>query len=78
LPSDQLAALEDVIDDSDVAVPQADVDQLAVFRGQLEKLEADWQAVTKKDLADLNELMRKNHVAAVGISAPIASDDSGN
>jgi photosystem II stability/assembly factor-like uncharacterized protein len=77
LLSDQLAALEDVIDDSDVAVPQADVDQLAVFRGQMDKLEADWQTVTKKDLADLNELMRKNHVTAVGISAPIASDDSG-
>jgi photosystem II stability/assembly factor-like uncharacterized protein len=77
LLSSQLTALEDVIDDSDVAVPQAEVDQLTVFRGQMEKLEADWQAVTKKDLADLNELMRKNHVAAVGISAPIASDDSG-
>jgi photosystem II stability/assembly factor-like uncharacterized protein len=76
--SSQLAALEDVIDDSDVAVPQTEIDQLAVFRGQLEKLEADWQAITKKDLADLNELMRKNHVAAVSISAPIASEDSGN
>ncbi len=78
LLSDQLAQLEDVIDDSDVAVPQADVDQLAIFRGQMEKLEADWQNVTKTDLANLNELMRKNHVAAVGISAPIASDDSEN
>jgi photosystem II stability/assembly factor-like uncharacterized protein len=74
--SSQLAALEDVIDDSDIAVPQAEVDQLAIFRGQMETLEADWQTITKKDLADLNELMRKNHVAAVGISAPIESDDS--
>jgi photosystem II stability/assembly factor-like uncharacterized protein len=76
--SDQLAQLEDVIDDSDVAVPQADVDQLAIFRGQLEKLQADWQVLTKTDLPNLNELMRKNHVAAVGISAPIASDSSDN
>jgi photosystem II stability/assembly factor-like uncharacterized protein len=71
--SSQLAALEDVIDDSDVAVPQADVDQLAVFRGQLEKLQTDWQVLTKKDVADLNDLMRKNHVAAVGIAAPAQS-----
>lgn len=40
------------------------------------ELEADWQAITKAQLADLNEPMRKNHVAAVGNSAPIASDDS--
>ncbi|HEX5422317.1 MAG TPA: hypothetical protein VFW94_02120, partial [Candidatus Acidoferrales bacterium] len=81
LLSSQLAALEDVIDDADVAVPQADIDQLAVFRGQLEKLQAGWQAVTKKDLAELNDLMRKNHVAAVGISASIpneAEDESGD
>ena len=81
LLSSQLAALEDVIDDADVAVPQADIDQLAVFRAQLEKLQADWQNVTKKDLVDLNDLMRKNHVAAVGISASIpneAEDESGD
>lgn len=74
LLSSQLAALEDVIDDSDVAVPQADVDQLAVFRGQIEKLQSDWQDVVKKDLADLNGLMRKNRIEAVGVSAPPESE----
>ena len=70
LLSSQLAALEDVIGDSDAAVPQADIDQLAVFRGQLEKIESDWQNVVKTDLADLNGLMRKNHIEAIGVSAP--------
>ena len=75
--SSQLATMEDYIDDSDVAVPQADIDQLAVYRGQLEKLQADWQGITKKDLADLNELMRKNHVAAVAVSASIPNEPQG-
>ena len=74
--SSQLAALEGSIDDSDRPVPQADIDQLGVFRGQLDKLEADWQEIVKKDLADLNDLMRKNHIAAIGISAAAEQDNS--
>ena len=78
LLSSQLAYLENSLDDSDVAVPQAEYDQAQVFRGQLEKIEADWQTIVKKDLADLNELMRKNHIAAIGVSAPADKKDSEN
>jgi photosystem II stability/assembly factor-like uncharacterized protein len=74
--SSQLAYLGNSVDDSDVAVPQAEYDQYNVFRGQMEKIEADWQTVTKKDLASLNDLMRKNRVMAVGISAPAAKENS--
>jgi photosystem II stability/assembly factor-like uncharacterized protein len=74
--SSQLAYLENSVDDSDVAVPQAEVEQIGIFRGQLKKIEADWQAVAKKDLADLNDLMRKNHIDAIGISAPAEQQDS--
>ena len=73
--SSQLAYLENSVDDSDIAVPQAEYDQYNVFRRQMEKIEADWQSVTKKDLVDLNDLMRKNHIMAVGISAPAAKED---
>jgi photosystem II stability/assembly factor-like uncharacterized protein len=76
--SSQLAYLENSIDDSEVAVPQAEVEQISVFKGQMEKLEGDWQTVLTKNVADLNELMRKNHIAAIGISAPADKDDSDN
>jgi photosystem II stability/assembly factor-like uncharacterized protein len=74
--SSQLAYLEDSIDDSDVAVPQEEIDQAEVFGGQMEKIEADWQTVTKKDLASLNDLMRKDHIAAIGISAAAEKEGS--
>jgi hypothetical protein len=74
--SSQLAYLENSVDDSDVAVSQAEYDQYNVFRSQMEKIEAGWQIVAKKDLADLNDLMRKNHIMAVGISSPAAKEDS--
>jgi photosystem II stability/assembly factor-like uncharacterized protein len=76
--SSQLAYLENSVDDSDVAVPQAEIEQIGVFRGEMEKLETDWQTVVKKDVADLNELMRKNHIAAIGVSAPADKEDSEN
>ncbi len=76
--SSQLAYLENSLDDSDVAVPQAEIAQVGVFRGQMEKLETDWRTVVKKDIADLNELMRKNHIAAIGVSAPADKEDSEN
>lgn len=76
LLSSQLSYLEDSIDDSDVAVPQAEVNQIAVFKRQMDKIEGDWQTIQNRDIADLNELMRKNHIEAIGVSAPTEKQDS--
>ncbi len=66
--SSQLAYLGNSVDDADIAPTQAEYDQFATYRAQAEKLDAEWKEVVNKDVADLNALMRKNNILAVGIS----------
>jgi hypothetical protein len=63
----QLSYLVNSVDDADIAPPQAEVEQSEVFRAQMEKIEADWKAVLNQDVAQLNDVMRKNNILAVGI-----------
>jgi hypothetical protein len=68
--SSQLAYLGNSVDDADVAPTQAEVEQSEVFRAQMEKLDSQWKEVIDQDLAQLNDLMRKSNILAVGISKP--------
>ncbi len=68
--SSQLAYLGNSVDDADVAPTQAEVEQAEVFRAQMEKLDSQWKEVIGQDLAQLNDLMRKSNILAVGISKP--------
>jgi photosystem II stability/assembly factor-like uncharacterized protein len=68
--SSQLAYLGNSVDDADVAPPQAEIEQYEVFRAQMEKLDSQWKEVIGQDLAQLNDLMRKSNILAVGISKP--------
>ena len=68
--SSQLAYLGNSVDDADVAPTQSEFDQYEVFRAQVEKLDSQWKEVIGQDLAQLNDLMRKSNILAVGISKP--------
>ncbi|HUJ32991.1 MAG TPA: hypothetical protein VLY23_17045 [Candidatus Acidoferrum sp.] len=68
--SSQLAYLGNSVDDSDVAPTQAEAEQYEVFRGQMETIDAEWKAVLSQDVGQLNELMRKNGILAVGVTEP--------
>jgi photosystem II stability/assembly factor-like uncharacterized protein len=68
--SSQLAYLGNSVDDADIAPTQAEYEQFEVYRKQMDQIDADWAAVVNKDLVALNDLMRKNNVLAIGISAP--------
>jgi hypothetical protein len=74
--SSQLAYLGNSVDDADIAPTQAEYEQFEAYRGQFEKLDADWKAVLSKDVAELNDLMRKNNVLAVGIMPPAQEESS--
>jgi len=64
----QLAYLGNSVDDADIGPTQAEYDQFNAYRAQMEKLDAEWKTVVNKDVAELNDLMRKNNIPAVGIS----------
>jgi photosystem II stability/assembly factor-like uncharacterized protein len=66
--SSQLAYLGNSVDDADVAPTQAEYDQVEAYRSQIEKLDAEWKTLVSTDLAQLNDLMRKNNILAVGVS----------
>jgi photosystem II stability/assembly factor-like uncharacterized protein len=73
--SSQLAYLGNSVDDADVAPTQAEYDQFEAYHSQMEKLDADWDAVLNKDLVQLNDLMRKNNILVIGI-APSAEQEA--
>jgi photosystem II stability/assembly factor-like uncharacterized protein len=73
--SSQLAYLGNSVDDADVPATQAEYDQFEADRKQVEKLRAEWAGVVNKDLVALNDLMRKNNVLAIGISAPVEQEN---
>ncbi|HTS11330.1 MAG TPA: hypothetical protein VMH00_04370 [Candidatus Limnocylindrales bacterium] len=64
----QLSYLLNSVDDADVAPTQAEEEQYEAFRGQMEKIDADWKGAVTQELAQLNELMRKNNILAVGVT----------
>ena len=64
----QLSYLVNSVDDADVAPTQAEVEQAEVFRSQMEKIDSGWKAVLNQDVAQLNDLMRKNNILAIGIT----------
>src|SRR5580658_103260 len=68
--SSQLAYLGNSVGDADVAPTQAEFEQYELFRAQMEKLDSQWKEVIGQDLAQLNDLMRKSNILAVGISKP--------
>jgi photosystem II stability/assembly factor-like uncharacterized protein len=74
--SSQLAYLGNSVDDADVAPTQAEYEQFEAYRHQFEKLDAEWKEVVSKDVAELNDLMRKNNVLAVGVMAPASEESS--
>jgi hypothetical protein len=43
---------------------------------QMQKVESDWQAVLNQDVAQLNDLMRKNNILAVGVTERPADEST--
>ena len=66
--SSQLAYLQNSVDESDLPPTQADYDQYETDRKEMEQIDGEWKAILSKDVAALNELMRKNNVPSVGIA----------
>jgi photosystem II stability/assembly factor-like uncharacterized protein len=73
--SSQLAYLGNSVDDADVAPTQAEYAQFEVYHKQMDQIDVNWAAVVNKDLVALNDLMRKNNVLAIGISAPVEEEN---
>jgi len=72
----QLAYLVNSVDDSDVAPPQAEVDQCELLRIQMQKVDSDWEAIVNQDVAQLNDLMRKNNILPVGVTERPADESA--
>jgi hypothetical protein len=73
----QLAYLENSVDDADDVPPQQDYDQYEIYRKQMAQISSDWKAILAKDVSDLNELMRKQNVPAIGIAKMPAEGQGG-
>jgi photosystem II stability/assembly factor-like uncharacterized protein len=64
----QMSYLQNSIDEADDVPPQQDYEQYEVYRKQMAQLSADWKAIQSKDVAELNDLMRKQGVPAIGVA----------
>jgi hypothetical protein len=73
--SSQLAYLGNSVDDADISPTQAEYNQFETYRKQMEQIDSKWAAVVNKDLVALNDLMRKNNVLAIGVSAPVEEEN---
>ncbi len=73
----QLAYLQNSVDDADDVPPQQDYDQYEIYRKRMDRISSDWKAILAKDVSDLNELMRKQNVPAIGIAKMPADGQGG-
>jgi hypothetical protein len=68
--NDKLMALAGVVESADAAPTQQSYDVYAYLKGKLDPLVARWKEAQAKDLAALNELIRRENVPLLGVMAP--------
>jgi len=65
----KLGYLQNAVDSADAAPTAQEYALAAEYERRLNEQTAKWKEIKDKDLAALNDLMRKNNITAVGVSA---------
>jgi len=66
--NDKLMALAGVVESADAAPTQQSYDVFAYLKGKLDPLVARWKETQSKDLAALNEQIRKENIPLLGVT----------